>query len=146
MRILGVDPGVATGIAVYDTEERKALHLEIVNMGEKALTDHLGLLAFKYHPIGRSVYEDFIPRWGQKFDITPIKLIGAMNTMHRLWDKVKPAEHKALIKDKPLNALFKDACEKIGAGHSRDALRLCLYVAVARLRDEGTIQLLKENK
>lgn len=78
--------------------------------------------------------------------ITPIKLIGAMNTMHRLWDKVKPAEHKALIKDKPLNALFKDAGEKIGAGHSRDALRLCLYVAVARLRDEGTIQLLKENK
>lgn len=145
MRILGVDPGVATGIAVYDTEERKALHLEIVNMGEKDLTDHLGLLAFRFMP-ELSVYEDFLPRWGQKFDITPIKLIGAMNTMHREWIKVKPAEHKALVKDKPLNFLFKAAGERISAGHSRDALRLCLYVAVARLRDEGTIQLLKENK
>lgn len=145
MKILGVDPGVATGIAVFNTDTLEAERLEIVNMGEKELVDHLSLLGFNYLP-GVSVYEDFIPRWGQKFDITPIKLIGAMSTMHRDWQAVSPAAHKSLVKDAPLNALFKKAGEKIGAGHSRDALRLCLYVATATLREPDTIKLLQEYK
>ena len=96
--------------------------------------------------VGKTVYESFIPRWGQAFDCTPMYLIGAMNAMGREWMKVKPAEHKSIIKDAPLNVLFKKAGEKIAAGHSRDALRLCLYVAVAKMRDAGSIRFIQENK
>lgn len=145
MRLIGIDPGEATGIAVFDVDECKAVELHIGSYTPKQLVDTLGLLAFK-HQAKIVAVESFIPRWGQKFSTYPIELIGALKSTGRDYTWVKPAEHKSLVKDPPLNALFKQAGEKIGAGHSRDALRLCLYVAVAKLRDADTIRFIQESK
>ena len=139
--ILGVDPGKATGYAVYDSEAQKVLLAEIHNDGPLECVERLTDLFYWYTP-DEKVYESFIPRWGQKFDLDGVYLIGAMEAFTEGWNVVKPSEHKAVVKDSVLNPLMKSTGIPIGAGHSRDALRLCLYVSAVRLREHSTLQLL----
>lgn len=145
MRILGVDPGKATGITVWDSETQKILYFDIEHLGPHALVAELKMLSVIYR-VDYHVYEDFLPRWGQKFDITPIKLIGAMDAMDTMrfdWHKVKPSEHKSLVKDVVLNKLIHDQGHLVGEGHSRDALRLAVYYSAAKLREQATLKLIK---
>lgn len=142
MRILGVDPGKATGITVWDSETQEILYFEIDEWDPYTLVRAVERISQKCF-IDHHVYEDFLPRWGQKFDITPIKLIGAMDTMRFDWHKVKPSEHKSLVKDVVLNKLIHDQGHLVGEGHSRDALRLTVYYSAAKLREQATLELIK---
>lgn len=141
--ILGIDPGKATGYAVYDTETQLPIHLSTeIHPNEEVCVAYYRLLCAKYKP-DEVIMESFIPRFGQKFDLDGVYFIGAIRSVGRAVRMVSPSAHKAMVKDAPMNKMFKATKTPIGAGHSRDSLRLTVYWAATKLKHRETIQLLQ---
>lgn len=149
--ILGIDPGQSCGYAVFDLWSMDIADMQIVNHPDSAdFVQYVDYLMHKHSAIDEIVIENFSPRWGQKFDTTPISYLGAADAAAELLDwppitKVMPSQHKSVIKDSVLTPMMKKQGYKVGAGHSRDALRLCLYRGF-KLRHESVYELLGGRK
>lgn len=145
MLILGVDPGKTTGLAIYDTLLCEAVYLEMGQWDEYGLVTKVNDL-YVTDRVHLIVCEKFVLRSNQAVDITPAFLIGALKGANFTIHEVMPSTHKGLVKDFQLAPLFKQAGEKIGAGHSRDALRLCLYWSGFQLKDRKTLEYLTSHR
>lgn len=142
MRLIGVDPGKATGYAVLNTKNLLIEHMSSDNHNPYELLEQVDYLTpYKEQTL---VVERFVPRFGQAFDCTPMYLIGAMQGAYN--DRVNlvmPATHKGSVPRDKVTRLMKAQGFKVGAGHSRDALSLCLYWAAFKLRDKNVLDFLQ---
>lgn len=141
MIILGIDPGVATGWAIYDTDCLAVVDMGQTEDGVLGLADFMRSTREHYDLM---VVERFELRENVRYpDLTPKECIGWLKGERYEHELVMPASHKALVKDKNIKQSNLMAGYKIGAGHSRDALRLTLYYAMAKLKHVETIKLVK---
>lgn len=142
--ILGIDPGLATGMAIYDAERQEVVHMEQSEKGVLGFAEAFDRLTYAYDPL-HIVLERFDLRPGNKFlpDLSPVECIGWVKGEGHKVDYATPAQHKSLVKDKTLNPLMKSGNFKVGAGHSRDALRIAVWFAAKRLNHRPTLELLK---
>lgn len=138
--ILGIDPGLSTGLAIYNTENQKMMYANIGRYTPLELVQHVE----RIEGMQEIVVEDFKLRRNQNVDLTPCYLIGALQGAGMDIKLVMPSAHKSIVKDAPLNRLFKEAGYKLGEGHSRDALRLTVYWSAVKLKHTETLNLLRE--
>ena len=159
MRILGIDPGLATGMAIFDTETLSFTHMEETPEG---------VLGFK--PRFREVYcrvfndpykvthmssENFTLRSSNKFtaDLSGVEIIGWLKG-ESLWGmhNPEPSQHMTLTrlrqkKDNYSNSvvtqLMKRDGYRIGKGHTRMAGSVAMWFAAMVLKDRATLALLK---
>ena len=157
MRILGIDPGLATGMAVYDTDT-----LSFVRMDETPKGVHGFKPAFKalngglISPLGITniACEKFTLRSSNKFtaDLSGVEIIGWMKG-EGLWSNVnpEPIQHMTLTKLRKnkddyaksvITAMMKEAGFKIGAGHTRMAGSVAVWYAAMVLKHKPTLELL----
>lgn len=143
MIILGLDPGKASGIAVYDTEG-SVLHMVEASAGVNGFVDEFELAEQAYEP-DYIVCEKFDLRPGNKFlaDLTPVECIGWLKGEGYRPEYVTPAQHKGLVKDSVLTPMMKEAGFPVGAGHTRDALRTAVWFAAVKLKHIPTLEMLK---
>lgn len=140
MRLMGIDPGKNTGYAVLDTNR---MSIESMFIREDSPFEMLDVVENYYS--GTMVVERFVPRWGQAFDCTPMYLIGALQGVYESEiNLVMPATHKAAVPRDKVTALMKSQGFKVGAGHSRDALSLCLYWAAFKAKDPNVLDWLSK--
>lgn len=140
MLILGIDPGKATGITVMDLDQHKVLEAIQVDWDEWVLGNMMEHYLTSYD-IDLIVCESFIPRWGQKFDLDSVYLIGALKATvdNELLQFVAPSAHKSLIKRDWAKQLVLEAGYKIQQGHKVDSTSLCLYAGIVH-KNQTTIK------
>lgn len=151
MHLIGVDPGKASGLAVLETSSMTIEHLSIAYSNCEGLAQQVSLLGYDFRSAGGDspvVCENFIPRFGQKFDLDSVYHIGALQAVIGTTDVhlVLPATHKGLVPKEKLTALMKSQGYKVGAGHSRDALSVAVYYAAFVLREPRVLEFLADNK
>lgn len=140
MVLTGIDPGKNTGYAVLDTEGMKILHMGIHEDSPFEMLDRV-----ESNLEGVLVVERFVARFGQAFDCTPMYLIGALQGVYESEiNLVLPATHKAAVPRDKVTALMKSQGFKVAAGHSRDALSLCLYWAGFKAKDPNVLDWLSK--
>lgn len=155
-KILGVDPGKATGLAIFDTQT-----LEIVRMDE---TPH-GIRGFKepFKAIVESpmlgvhhlVFENFTLRSSNKFtaDLSGVEIIGWLKG-ECYWGKhnPEPSQHMGLTRlrqkkdnyaESKVTKLMKAQGYRIGKGHTRMALSVAMWYAAMVLKDRTVLEYLK---
>lgn len=142
--ILACDPGKASGFALYDFEKQKALWMKQSERGVLGFSTEFETVQEWYRP-EHIACESFNLRPGNKFlaDLSPVECIGWLRGQRYDVEYVTPAQHKTLVKDKTLNPLMKDGNFKVGAGHSRDALRIAVWYAAKVLNHRPTLEMLK---
>ena len=149
--ILGIDPGLATGMAVYNLDTLKVDHVQETPDGIKG---------FKYPFLGlqNSSYvacEKFTLRASNKFvaDLHGVEIIGWLKG-EGYWGlhNPEPSQHMTLTKlrekkdkyqDSVITHMLQDAGFKIGKGHTRMALSVAVWYAAMRLKHMPTLELLK---
>jgi hypothetical protein len=156
-RILGLDPGKATGMAVYDTDT-----LSFVRMDETPR----GIYGFKpaFNAMWGSVFnplrlthlacEGFTLRSSNKFtaDLSGVEIIGWMKG-EGLWhqNNPEPIQHMTLTRlrknvdkyqDSVITHLMQEAGFKIGEGHTRMAGSVAVWYAAKVLKHIPTLELL----
>lgn len=120
---------------MLDTDGMKILHMLIANHDPARCVDVFGDLMADY---GKDaiVCESFLPRWGQKFELDSVYLIGALQgRFGKQLQMVAPATHMGLVPKAKLTDLMKAQGYKVGKGHSRMALSVALYYAAFKMRD-----------
>lgn len=144
MRLIGCDPGKASGYAVLNTKHLLIEHMSIDNHNPYELLERVDFLTPHREQV--LVVENFSPRWGQKFDLDSVYHIGAMQGAYGMQkvNLVMPATHKGSVPRAKVKSLMQAQGYKIGAGHSLDALSLCLYWAGFKLRDTNVLTYLAE--
>jgi len=141
--ILGIDPGVKTGWALYDTDCLAVVDMWETDGGVQGVVDHMKDFT---EPYDKMVVERFELRPDVRYpNLTPRNIIGWFQGEGYKFDLVMPATHKKVVKDADIRQSKLMAGYKIGKGHTRDALRLTLYYAMAKLKHEPTIRLVKPN-
>lgn len=145
MIIVGFDPGKASGYAVLDTEHMRIRHMEIANHSPFQCVDAMQDIQESYG-CDAMVVENFIPRWGQKFDLDSVYLIGALQGMY---DNevllVNPSTHMGVVPREKLTRLMKEQGYAIQAGHSRMGLSVAVYYAAFKLKDQNVLEFLADN-
>lgn len=150
MIILGMDPGKASGWTVYDMDNLEVLDMRQSENGVEGFADEYeeivsDIIGTGNH-IDAMVMETFTLRPGVKFpDLTPVECWGWMKGQGNASKLVRcaPSAHKSLVSDANIrqSGLMKDY--KVGAGHSRDALRLALWFSMSKMKHTPTIRLVK---
>jgi hypothetical protein len=152
--ILGVDPGKATGMAVYDLETCKPVHMEETPNGVKG---------FKY-PFKQLqqdgpwiACEGFTLRSSNKFtaDLSGVKIIGWLEGEELCSTFPEPVQHMTLTrlrknkddyKDSVITKMMKESGFPIGAGHTRMGLSVAVWYAAMKLKHEPTLRLLSKGE
>lgn len=151
MKILGIDPGLATGLAIYNLETLKV---------EWVQETHDGVKGFK-HRFLRDIrrvdswsVENFTLRSSNKFtaDLHGVEIIGWMKG-EDYWglNNPEPSQHMKITRlgtkdkkaDSPITKLMQEADFPIGEGHCRMALSVAVWFAAMRLKHVPTLELLK---
>jgi len=158
-RILGIDPGLATGFAIYNLDTLKVEYVnETANgiYGFKPVYKELIGTAFN-NPYGIKYgsCEKFTLRASNKFtaDLHGVEIIGWLKGEDQ-WGKhnPEPSQHMTLTRlrekkdkyqDSVITHMMKDAGFKIGKGHTRMALSVAVWYAAMRLKHMPTLELLK---
>lgn len=149
--VLGIDPGLATGNALYDLETCKPVRMWETGNGIKG---------FK-RPFLESVYdaefiacEGFTLRAKNKFtaDLSGVKIIGWLEGEELCSTFPEPIQHMSLTKlrekkdkyqDSVITKMMQEAGFKIGKGHTRMALSVAVWYAAMILKHEPTLAMLK---
>jgi hypothetical protein len=138
-----LDPGKASGLSVYNTDTLVVEYMEEAQNGVLGFVPaFLGIKAmFKPDAVA---CESFTLRSSNKFvaDLSPVESIGWLRGEGFKVTFVPPSTHKTLVKDAPLNRLMKAGGFPIGAGHTRDSLRVGLWYAAKVLKHRPTLELL----
>ena len=145
MIIKGIDGGLATGIAYWDTESQYIVNL--VETGNAARGVRVEFDETEHYDV--LVAETFQLRAGNKFlaDLSTVEVNGWLKGDF-VWDNgVAPNVHKTFNglgeKDpkakSPITLLMKEQGWKIGEGHTRDALSIAFWYACVKLKDRATI-------
>lgn len=149
--ILGIDPGLATGMALYNLETCQLDYAEETGNGIKG---------FK-RPFLESledaefvVCENFTLRAKNNFtaDLSGVKIIGWLEGEELCATFPEPIRHMSLTKlrekkdkyqDSVITHMFQGTSFKIGKGHTRMALSVAVWYAAMILKHEPTLELLK---
>lgn len=160
MRILGTDPGLATGLAIYNTDTLKVEHAQETQKGiygyKPAFMDLMGTAFYNPFRIDYIVCENFTLRSSNKFtaDLHGVEIIGWLKG-EGYWGadaNPEPSQHMTLTRlrqkkdnyaDSVITHMMKDAGFKIGKGHTRMALSVAVWFAATRLKHIPTLELLK---
>lgn len=128
MRIVAVDPGLTSGVAVYGTESRSFLSMELPTHAAISEVER-----FLYLGTGLVVCESWTPRPGVRtFQPEALESIGALRYLCRKlrteFQLQSPAEAKSFATNKKLKTLgWRRPSE---GGHADDAARHLLVAAV----------------
>lgn len=152
MLIIGVDPGgilpgttSGTGYAVLNTENMQIEVMREDNHTPQAFVGTLLRLQDEF-PEAIMVYEGFKPRWGQKFELDSVYLIGALRTeFGERVPNVMPSVHMSAVPITKLTALMKSHGYKVRRGHARMALSVAVYYAAFVLREPTVLEFLADN-
>ena len=148
--ILGVDPGKATGLALYDLVSCTFVHMEETGKGIKG---------FKY-PFKQLLQTDpwvacegFTLRSSNAFtaDLSGVKIIGWLEGEELCATFPEPIQHMTLTRlrknvdkyqDSVITHMTQDAGFKIGEGHTRMAGSVAVWYAAKVLKHRPTLELL----
>lgn len=158
MRIFGIDPGLATGLAIYDTDTLTFTHMEEVGNGiygfKPRFKEIMGTVFDDPYKVSHLVCENFTLRGSNKFtaDLHGVEIIGWLKGQN-LWGQhnPEPFQHMTLTKlgekhpkaDSVVTKMMKLQKYKIGKGHTRMAGSVAMWFAAKRLYHEPTLELLK---
>lgn len=148
MIVLGVDPGLATGLAVWNTKTQLIEYMEEAQNGVLGVSVLLPQLVKRWKP-KIIVWETFQLRSGNDFlaDLSGVESLGWAKGTGYYGAGTAPATHKTFNKlgkndPKPLSPitrLMKEQGVPIGAGHTRDALSIAIHYACTKLKDRATL-------
>lgn len=157
IRILGGDPGLATGLAIYDTDLCAFTHMVETGKGiygfKPKFKELMGGLTNPYG-ITHVAFENFTLRSSNKFtaDLSGVEIIGWMKG-EGFWSKrnPEPSQHMKLTKlgekdpkgESKVTKLMQEGGFKIGKGHTRMAGSVAIWYAAMVLKHEPTLELLK---
>ena len=132
MIILSLDPGVTTGWAVVDTDQRK-----VVQYGEIRLWRGIEELISKWKP-DTVLYEEFkLYPWARKAqtwsEFEPVQVIGVIRYLSELHGVESVKQPASVCKSKSAKRLTPDAARGVG-DHIRDAIVHALVLARRRDR------------
>jgi hypothetical protein len=152
VRILGIDPGLATGVAIYNTDTCSFEFMEQIDNGVRGFSqEFLGIS----EQANVDVCENFTLRSSNKFtaDLSGVEIIGWLKG-ERYWGgyNPEPSQHMQLTRlrknkddytKSPVTKLMKSCGFKIGKGHTRMAGSVAIWYAAKVLYHEPTLELLK---
>lgn len=160
MKILGTDPGLATGLAIYNLETCTVEHMVETGNGvygyKPVFKELMGTGLRNPYGITHAACENFTLRSSNKFtaDLHGVEIIGWLKG-EGLWGSnanPEPSQHMQLTKlrekkdkyqDSVITHMMEDAGFKIGKGHTRMALSVAVWYAAMRLKHLPTLELLK---
>lgn len=151
--VLGVDPGLATGLAVYDIPTQRPIELVETSKGIKGFKP-VFLELMDTYGTPYVACENFTLRSSNKFtaNLDGVKIIGWMEGEEFGNAFPEPSQHMQLTRlrknkddyaKSPITKLMKDARFTIGKGHTRMGLSVAVWFAAMKLRHEETLALLK---
>jgi len=153
--VIGVDPGKATGIAVYDLVSNKVIEVHETQNGIKGFKPVFLDLLYDYNAdLSHVACENFTLRSSNKFtaNLDGVKIIGWMQGEEYGEAFPEPSQHMQLTRlrekkdnyaDSPVTHMMKQAGCKIGKGHTRMGLSVAVWFAAKRLTHIPTLELLK---
>lgn len=143
--IIGIDPGKATGIAVYDLETCKPVHMEETPNGIHGFKNTFTDIWIAYCSGVTVACEGFTLRGSNKFtaNLQGVEIIGWLKGEALCAVYPEPSQHMALVKKSVLTGLMKEAGFPIGAGHTRMALSVAVWHAAKFMKHVPTLELLK---
>lgn len=137
MYIIGVDPGLQTGVALLDTVTGMIDGWVDDSRGEKKEKVAQNVFATVQGAIYNTppkaniqiVAEDFVLRYGQAVDTTPLYVLGALDQWNDFKTvKYSPGTHKNGNKAYNITKMLHDQGYNVGeGGHLADALSLSLH-------------------
>lgn len=149
MIVMGVDPGLATGLAIWNTKTQLIEYMEEAQNGVLGVSVLLPQLVKRWKP-KIIVWETFQLRSGNDFlaDLSGVESLGWAKGTGYYGAGTAPATHKTFNKlgkndPKPLSPmtkLMKAQGWAIGKGHNRDALSVAIHHACVRLKDVPTME------
>lgn len=153
--VIGVDPGKATGIAVYELATNTVLEVRETQKGIHGFKPAFLDLLYDYNSeLSHVACENFTLRSSNKFtaNLDGVKIIGWMEGEGYGEAFPEPSQHMQLTRlrknkddyaKSPITKLMKDARFTIGKGHTRMGLSVAVWFAAMKLRHEETLELLK---
>lgn len=159
--ILGVDPGKATGIAVYDLETCKPILMHETANGVLGFVEWDMLTPGHHFQLyDHKACENFTLRSSNKFtaDLSGVEIIGYLkangylNAKRKIDSFPEPIQHMQLTRlrknkddyaKSPVTKLMKECGFKIGEGHTRMALSVAVWYAAKVLIHRPTLEMLK---
>lgn len=154
--IKGIDPGLSTGIALYDLDTCKPIYMEQTGRGIKGFRESSlsWATAHNFEPIEHVVCEGFTLRSSNKFtaDLSGVEIIGWLKGAYLCDTFPEPIQHMTITKLRKntddyrksvITKMMKEAGFKIGAGHTRMALSVAVWYAAKVLKHRPTLELLQ---
>lgn len=156
-RILGVDPGLATGTAIYDLETRKFIRMDELQNGITGFTEPYNLLRNSVMlGVTHVAAEKFTLRSSNKFtaDLSGVEILGWLYGEGQIVRSQCPEaiQHMQLTKlrekkdsyaDSVVTKMMKAEGFKIGKGHTRMAGSVAVWFAAKVLKHQPTLEMLK---
>lgn len=147
-----MDPGLATGLAIYDTDLCEFRHMAQIDNGVRDFAQEFLGISEQAHI---DVCENFTLRSSNKFtaDLSGVEIIGWLKG-EGYWGKhnPEPSQHMTITRlrknkddyaKSPVTKLMKSCGFKIGKGHSRMAGSVAIWYAAMVLKHEPTLEMLK---
>lgn len=149
--VLGIDPGKATGMALYDTDTCKVVWTHEAQHGVYGFRGDFNELLYQETTLDCDVAcEGFTLRSSNKFtaNLQGVEIIGWLKGEEHCADFPEPSQHMSLVKKPVLTKMMKEAGFKVGAGHTRMALSVAVWYAAKVLKHRPTLEMLsnKESK
>lgn len=156
-RILGIDPGLASGAAIFDTETLSFVRMDELLHGIAGFTGPFDVLRTSEHlGVEHIVAEKFTLRSSNKFtaDLHGVEILGWLyGEKHIIRSRCpEPSQHMQLTRlrkkkdnyaDSVVTKLMKRDKYRIGKGHTRMAGSVALWYAAMMLKDRSVLELLK---
>lgn len=157
VRILGLDPGLATGAAIFDTETLSFVRMDELLHGIAGFTGPFDVLRTSEHlGVEHIVAEKFTLRSSNKFtaDLHGVEILGWLyGEKHIVRSRCpEPSQHMQLTRlrkkkdnyaDSVITKLMKRDKYRIGKGHTRMAGSVAVWYAAMMLKDRSVLELLK---
>lgn len=150
--IIGVDPGLATGIALYDLETCSVVWTKETPNGIYGFKDAYRHIPEVYNaPV---ICEGFTLRSSNKFtaDLSGVEIIGWLKGEDHCRIFPEPSQHMTVTRlrkkkddyaKSQITHMMKTAGFLIGEGHTRMGLSVAVWYAAMRMKHIPTLELLK---
>lgn len=155
--VWGIDPGLATGNALYDLDTCKPYDLWESGNGIKGFRPDFDMTFIAHGANTHIACENFTLRSKNKFtaDLSGVKIIGWLEGEDYCRSFPEPIQHMTLTKlrekkdsyaDSKITHLMKAGGFKIGKGHTRMALSVAVWHAAMVLKHEPTLEMLSPRR